>query len=176
MLRRTLLALASLTLMACSSGYESTVTYRLNLKNGDISGTTVADDSHITHENTQWTTFLASAKTELGQDAKEFEISKARIQLDVANAKNVSKLEEVLTGEGALYLRAENGVQVDIATFEDLEGTAQVEVDLTGKDLKDVNATLAVSDFILGLRSGTPKAANADFEAPINITLDVIAR
>ncbi len=39
MLRRSLLALASLALMACNSGYESTVTYRINLKNGDISGT-----------------------------------------------------------------------------------------------------------------------------------------
>ena len=126
MLRRTLLALASLSLMACSSGYESTVTYRLNLKNGDISGTTVADDSHIDSDNSQWKTFLSAATTELGQDAQEFDVTQARIQLDVASAKNVGKLEEVLTGEGALYLRAENGVQVDIATFEDLEGTAQV--------------------------------------------------
>jgi hypothetical protein len=176
MLRRSLLALASLTLMACSSGYESTVTYRINLKNGDISGTTVADDSHIDSDNSQWRTFLTAAKTELGAEPKEFDVSKARIQLDVANAKNVGKLEDVFTGEGALYLRAENGVQVDIATFEDLEGTAQVEVDLTGKDLADLNAALAASNFRLGLRSTTPKAANTDFEAPINVTLDVVAR
>lgn len=176
MLRRSLLALASLTLMACSSGYESTVTYRVNLKNGDISGTTVARDSHIDNDNSQWKTFLAAAKTELGQDAKEFDISTARIQLDVASAKNVSNLQEVFTGEGALYLRAENGVQVDIATFEDLEGTAQVEVDVTGNDLKDVNAALAGSNFRLGLRSTTPKAANTDFDAPITVTLDVVAR
>lgn len=176
MLRRTLLALASLTLMACSSGYESTVTYRITLKNGDITGTTVAEEGHIDDDDSQWSTFLAAAKTELGEAPTEFDISKARLQLDVARAKNVGKLEEVMTGEGALFLRAENGVQVDIATFEDLEGAAQVEVDLTGKDLKDLNAALASSNFRLGLRSTTPKAANTDFEAPITVTLDVVAR
>ena len=176
MLRRSLLALASLTLMACSSGYESTVTYRITLKNGDITGTTVAEEGHIDGDDSQWRTFLAAAKAELGEAPKEFEISKARLQLDVTRAKNVGKLEDVLTGEGALFLRAPNGVQVDIATFEDLKGAAQVEVDLTGKDLKDVNAALASSNFHLGLRSTTAKAANTDFEAPINVTLDVVAR
>ena len=49
-------------------------------------------------------------------------------------------------------------------------------MDLTVNDLKDVNAALASSNFRLGLRSTTPKAANTDFEAPIPITLDVVAR
>lgn len=176
MLRRTLLALASLSLMACSSGYESTITRSIHLKNGDITGTTVADDNHIGSDDSDWKAFLNSAKTELGEEAKEFEISKARIQLDVAHAKNVGKLEDVMTGEGALYLRTDSGAQVDIATFEDLKGTAQVEVDLTGKDLKDVNASLAASNFRVGIRSPTPMAANTDFDAPIIVTLDVVAR
>lgn len=176
MLRRTLLALASLSLMACSSGYESTVSYRITLKNGDITGTTVADDSHIDSDNSTWKAFLSSAKTELGQEAKEFEISKARIQLNVADAKNVGKLEDVMTGEGALYLRTDSGSQVDIATFEDLKGTAQVEVDLTGNDLKDVNTSLAASNFRIGVRSTTPMSSNTDFDAPITVTLDVVAR
>jgi hypothetical protein len=176
MLRRSLLLLASLTLMACGSSYESTITRSIHLKNGDISGTTVADDAHVDTDDSEWKAFLNSAKTELGRDAKEFDITQARIQLDVAHAKNVGKLEDIMTGEGALYLRSETGVQVDIATFEDLKGTAQVEVDLTGNDFKDINAALASSKFRLGLRSTPPLAANADFDAPITVTLDVVAR
>ena len=176
MLRRTLLALFSLTLVACGSSYESTVTYSLNLKGSDISGTTIADTEHIKSDNSTWVAFLNSAKNELGQDAKEFDLRKVRIQLDVANSKNVGNLEDVLTGEGALFLRSEaSGAQVDIATFEDLKGTAQVEVDLTGDDLKELNAAMASSNFRLGLRSPTPKASTADFDARISVTLDVTA-
>ncbi|XXF78505.1 hypothetical protein P2318_01735 [Myxococcaceae bacterium GXIMD 01537] len=175
-MRRSLLALLSLSLMACSSGYESTITYSITLKSSDISGTSVADDNHINSDDSQWKAFLGSARSELGEDAREFEVTKARLQLDVARAKNVGKLEDVLTGEGALFLRAENGAQVDIATFEDLKGTAQLEVDLTGKDLKDVNASLASSNFRVGLRSSTSKTRDSDFDAPITVTLDVTAR
>lgn len=176
MLRRALLTLVSATLMACSSGYESTITYSVKVKPDDISGSTIADDEHIDTNNSQWQAFLASARAELGESPKEFDISQVRIQLDAAGSKNVGKLEDVLTGEGAIYLRTDNGgVQVDIATFEDVKGAAQVEVDVTGDDLKDVNASLASSNFRLGLRSGTPMTSNVDFEARIIVTLDVSA-
>lgn len=175
MLRRALLALATLSLVACGSGYESTVTYTITLKNGDISGTTVAEDDHVDDDDAQWRAFLNSAKAELGENPKAFDINKVRLQLDVTRAKNVGKLEDVFSDKGAVFLRAENGVQVDIATFKNLKGTAQVEVDRTG-DLEDLQVSLAKSDFHIGLRSTTPMAANTDFEAPIRVTLDVVAR
>lgn len=177
MLRRALLVLLPLTLVACGSSYEGTVTYSVHLKNGDISGTTIADTTHIEGDDAQWKAFLAAANKELGSAPKEFEVTKARIQLDVTHTKNVGKLEDVLTGEGALFLRAQNGgAQTDIATFKDVTGTAQVEVDTTGNDLKDITGSLNANNFFLGLRSGTPLTSSSDFDAPITVTLDVVAR
>lgn len=176
MLRRALLVLLPLTLVACGSSYEGTVTYSIHLKNGDVSGTTIADTTHISADDAQWKAFLAAANKELGSAPKEFEVTKASILLDVTHTKNVGKLEDVLTGDGALFLRAPNSAQADIATFSNVTGTAQVEVDTTGADLKDVTGALNNTDFFLGLRSGTPLTSSSDFDAPINVTLNVTAR
>jgi hypothetical protein len=65
---------------------------------------------------------------------------------------------------------------VDIATFEDPKGTAQLEIDTTGNELTQVNAAMAASDFQLGMRGSTPKTRETDFEASVNVILDVVAR
>jgi hypothetical protein len=179
MLRRALLVLlSSLALTACDSGYKSTINYSIHFHEGDINGTTVAEDDHIDGDDSQWKAFLNSAKTELGEAPQEFDIDRVRLQLDVARSKNLGKLEDLLKGEGALYLRSESGAQVDIATFEDLEdsGTAEVEVDLTGNDLKQVYSALAASNFRLGLRGETALTRDTDFEATVRVILDVTAR
>ncbi len=176
MLRRALLVLlSSLALTACDSGYKSTINYSIHFHEGDVNGTTVSEDDHIDSDDAQWKAFLASAKTELGEDAKEFDIDRVRVQLDVTHSKNIGKLEDLLKGEGALYLRSQSGAQVDIATFEDLKGTAEVEVDLTGNDLKQVYSALASSNFTLGLRGETGLTRDTDFDASVRVILDVTA-
>ncbi len=177
MLRTALLALVSLSLAACGSGHEGTVTFTLSAAEGDVNNGTLVEDTHIKTDNATWQAFLAAARSELGAAPTEIDIDQVRIQLDAGRSKNVAKLEDALRGEGALFIRSESGgAQVDIATFEDPKGSAQVEVDLTGNELKTVNAALLGSDFRLGLRSPTPLTRESDFDAEIIVTLDVIAR
>jgi hypothetical protein len=175
--RIVLLLLLPLALAACDSGYRSTVTYAISVHESDVSGTSLTEDTSIDADDDQWRAFLSAASGELGQAPKEFEISSARIQLDLTRAREVAKLEDLLVDEGALFLRAsDNGAQVDIATFEDPKGTAQLGIDTTGDELTQVNAAMAASNFLLGLRGTTPKTRETDFEASINVTLDVVAR
>jgi hypothetical protein len=177
MLRTLILAFLPVVLMACDSGYTSTVTYEISIHESDVSGSTLTEDTHIDTDDNQWQAFLSAARGELGQEPKELEVSTARIQLDLTRARAVGKLEELLVEEGALFLRAsDNGAQVDIATFENPKGTAQLEVDTTGDDLKQVTAAMLASDFLLGIRGSTPKTREMDFEAVITVTLDVVAR
>ncbi|HZI14725.1 MAG TPA: hypothetical protein VE153_30435 [Myxococcus sp.] len=177
MLRTALLMLVPFVLVACDSGHRTTVTYAISIHEGDVSGRTLTEDTHIDTDDDQWQAFLAAARTELGEEPQEFEVTSARVQLDIAHSRGVAKLEELLVEEGALFLQAgDNGAQVDIATFEDPEGTAQLEVDTTGDELTQLNAAMLASDFRLGLRGITPKTRDSDFDATIRVTLDVVAR
>jgi len=177
MLRTALVVLLPLVLMACDSGYKSTATYSISIHESDVSGSNLTEDTSIDMDDDQWKAFLTAARGELGQEPKEFEVVSARIQLDLTRSRGVAKLEDLLVGDGALFIRASDiGAQVDIATFEDLKGTAQVEVDTTGNDLAQVHTAMAGSSFLLGLRSATPKTREMDFEAGINVTLDIVAR
>ncbi len=171
-----LLPLAALILTACGPSHEGTVTYQVHFKPGDVTGSTIADDEDVNPDNTQWKTFLAQAQTTLEQAPTEFEVTGVRIQLDPTKSKNVGMLQDVLTGEVTAYLRASNGAQVDIAAVEDPTGSAQLDMDTLGNDLESLNASLAQSDFRLGMRGTTPKAPGSDFEATVTITLDVTAR
>jgi hypothetical protein len=177
MLRAAILVLLPTLLLACDSGYTSTVTYSISFHESDVSGSALTEDTHIDLDDSQWQSLLTAARGELGQEPKEFEVSSARIQLDLPRSREVAKLEDLLVGEGALFLRAsDNGAQVDIATFEDPKGTAQLEVDTTGNELKPVNAAMVGSNFLLGLRGSTPKTRETDFEASIKVTLDIVVR
>jgi hypothetical protein len=167
----------ALSLIACGPSHEGTVTYSVRLKPSSVIGGTIADSIRVTPEDPQWTAFLSQARTTLGEAPSHFEVTSARMQLDVTESKNVGTLQEVLTGDVTAFLRAsETGAQVDIATLEDPKGSAQLDMDTTGKSLESLDANLARSDFLLGLRGSTPRSSTGDFEADITLTLDITAR
>lgn len=175
--RLHLLLPLALILAACGPSHEGTVTYQVHLKSGNVTGTTVADDLHINPDEPQWKAFLAQAQANLEEAPTRFEVTDARMQLDVTKSKNVGTLQDVLTGDVTAFLRSnDTGTQVDIAALEDPEGSAQVSMDTTGNDLEPLNANLARGDFRLGLRGSTPKSSSSDFEATITLTLDITAR
>jgi hypothetical protein len=175
-LRHLLLPLA-LILTACGPSHEGTVTYRVFLNSGDVTGTTIAEDIHIEPDDTQWSTFLTQARATLEQAPAEFEVTNVRVQLDVTKSKNVGMLQDVLTDDMVVFLRATStNAQVEIAELENPTGSAQVEMDTLRGDMETVNASLAQGDFRLGVRGNTPKTPGSDFEAALILTLDVTAR
>jgi hypothetical protein len=166
-----------LILAACGPSHEGTVTYRVFLNAGDVTGTTITEDVHVDPEDAQWRAFLSQAQATLEQAPTEFEVTDVRVQLDITKSKNVSTLQDVVTGDVTAFLRAnDTGTQVDIAELENPTGSAQVSMDTTGGSLESLNANLIRSDFRLGVRANTPKTASSDFEATLTFTLDVIAR
>lgn len=167
----------ALFLIACGPSHEGTVTYQVRLKSSSITGSTIADDVRVDPDDTQWKAFLAQAKVALEEAPTQFEVTATRLQLDVTKSKNVGALQDVLTGEVTAFLRAsQTGTQVDIATVDDPQGSALVDMDTTGNSLESLDANLAQGDFRLGLRGTTPKAPSSDFEAVLTLTLDVTAR
>jgi hypothetical protein len=177
MKRLLLLIPLALSLIACGPSHEGTVTYQVRLKPSSVTGSTIADDLRVEPDDAQWTAFLAQARDTLDEAPTRFEVTGARMQLDVTKSKNVGTLQDVLTGEVTAFLRSSGvGAQVDIATVEDPTGSAQVELDTTDNSLESLDANLAAADFRLGLRGSTPKTASGDFEAVITLTLDVTAR
>lgn len=177
-MRRLLLLIPlALSLIACGAGHEGTVTYSVNLKPGDVTGSTIANDLRVEPGDAQWTAFLSQARDTLGEPATRFEVTGARMQLDVTKSKNVGTLQDVLTGETTAYLRSsETGAQVDIASIEEPRGSAQVDMDTTGNSLEILDTNLARGDFRLGLRGTTTRSTSSDFEATLILTLDVTAR
>ncbi|WP_257451008.1 hypothetical protein [Archangium lipolyticum] len=166
-----------LILTACGGGHESTVTYQVNLKPGDVTGSTIAKDLRVDPDDAQWKTFLSQAQSTLGEAPTRFEVTGARIQLDATKSKNVGMLQDVLSGDVVAFLRAsETGAQVEVAETRDPRGSAQVTMDPTGGSLETLETNLARSDFRLGLRGGTTRTASGDFEATIILSLDVTAR
>lgn len=175
--RLLLLIPVALSLIACGPSHEGTVTYQVHLKPSSVTGSTIADDIHVDPNDTQWTTFLAQARSEMDVDPTHFEVTAVRMQLDVTKSKNVGMLQDVLTDTVTAFLRvSDTGAQVDIADVEDPTGSAQVSMDTTDNDLEALNTSLARSDFRLGLRGSTPKTPSSDFDALITLTLDVTAR
>ena len=175
---RTLVAsLLALTLAACGGGYTGNATYVVKLKQGDVSGALIANDEHVGPGDAQWTRFLADASAALGQAPESFEVTGVKLQLDPTRSKNVGGIEQALSGAGAVFLRQEGGLlQVDVATFEGLEGSAQESVDATGEALTPVFGSLAAGDFRLGVRGDTTRTPAEDFEAGLLVTLEVEAR
>ncbi|WNG51225.1 hypothetical protein F0U60_49155 [Archangium minus] len=178
MRRLFLLIPLALSLIACGgAGHEGTVTYSVRLKPSNVTGSTIANDLRVEPGDVQWTAFLNQARETLGEAATRFEVTGARMQLDVTQSKNVGTLQDVLTGETTAYLRSsETGTQVDIASVEEPRGSAQVDMDTTGNSLETLENNLAKGDFRLGLRGTTTRSTSSDFEATITLTLDVTAR
>ncbi|HEX5749421.1 MAG TPA: hypothetical protein VFZ09_24545 [Archangium sp.] len=177
-LPRVLLLLPlALSLIACGPSHEGTVTYQVSLEPGGVIGGTIADSLRVEPTDAQWTAFLSQARAALGEAPSRFEVTSARMLLDVTKSKNVGTLQDVLSGEVTLFLRAsETGTQVDIATLENPRGSAQLDMDTTRDSLESLNAHLARGDFLLGLRGGTSRTPSSDFEAVITLTLDITAR
>ncbi|HET9449640.1 MAG TPA: hypothetical protein VFO83_02095, partial [Aggregicoccus sp.] len=86
-----LLPLTALVLAACGGGgYEATIGQRLELQDGDMSGTTIARDREVsTLFDEQWHPFLVRAEEELGHAPTEIELRGASLQLDAANSQGV---------------------------------------------------------------------------------------
>jgi hypothetical protein len=167
----------ALSLIACGPSHEGTVTYQVHLKPGSVIGGTIADSVRVDPEDAQWTAFLSQARATLDEAPSRFEVTSARMQLDVTKSKNVGTLQDVLSGEVTAFLRAsETGTQVDIADLEDPKGSAQLDMDTTGNSLESLEANLSRGDFLLGLRGSTPRSSTGDFEAVITLTMDVTAR
>lgn len=167
----------ALSLIACGPSHEGTVTYQVRLKPGSVIGGTIADSVRVDATDPQWTAFLSQARDTLDEAPSRFDITQARMQLDVTQSKNVGTLQDVLSGDVTAFLRAsETGTQVDIATLEAPRGSAQLDMETTGNSLEPLEANLARGDFLLGLRGGTPRSSTGDFEAVITLTLDVTAR
>jgi hypothetical protein len=167
----------ALSLIACGPSHEGTVTYPVRLKPGSVIGGTIADSVRVEPGDAQWTAFLSQARATLGEAPSRFEVTSARMQLDVTESKNVGMLQDVLSGDVTAFLRAsETGTQVDIADLADPKGSAQLGMDTTGSSLESLEANLSRGDFLLGLRGGTPRSPTGDFEAVITLTLDVTAR
>ncbi len=167
----------ALSLIACGPSHEGTVTYSVRLKPGSVIGGTIADSTRVSPEDVQWTAFLTQARDTLGEAPSRFEVTSARMQLDVTQSKNVGTLQDVFSDEVTAFLRAsETGTQVDIATLEEPRGGAQLDMDTTGRSLEPLEGNLSRSDFFLGLRGSTPRSASGDFEAAITVTLDITAR
>ncbi|HEX8819295.1 MAG TPA: hypothetical protein VF794_05180 [Archangium sp.] len=167
----------TLILAACGPSHEGTVTYQVHLKPGNVTGSTIADDTHINPEDPQWKAFISQAQSALETTPTRFDVTDVRLQLDVTRSQNVGMLQDVLTGPVTAFLRSnDTGTQVDIAELEDPKGSAQVSMDTLNNDLEPLNANLARNDFRLGLRGTTPKTSTSSFEATITITLDVTAR
>lgn len=178
MRRIHLLLPLALILTACGGPrHEGTVTYRVFVGPSDITGSTLNEAVHVDPTDAQWTSFLAQAQATLEEAPTWFEVTSARLQLYVPNSRNVSTLQDLFTGEVTAYLRSdETGAQVDIARLTDPRGSAQVPMGPTGSSLESLRGNLNRSDFLLGLRGGTPRSATGDFEAIVIITLDVTAR
>ncbi|WP_375768495.1 hypothetical protein NR798_43585 [Archangium gephyra] len=167
----------ALSLIACGPSHEGTVTYQVRLKPSSVIGGTIADSLRVDPTDAQWTAFLTQARATLDEAPSRFEVTDARMQLDVTKSKNVGMLQEVLTGDVTAFLRAsETGTQVDIASLEAPMGSAQLDMETTGNSLEPLETNLARGDFLLGLRGGTTRSATGDFEAVITLTLDVTAR
>ncbi|HYO71082.1 MAG TPA: hypothetical protein VEU33_33880 [Archangium sp.] len=175
--RFLLLIPLALSLIACGPSHEGTVTYQVSLKPGGVIGGTITDSLRVDSTDAQWTAFLSQARANLGEAPSRFEVTSARLLLDVTKSKNVSTLQDVLTGDVTAFLRAsETGTQVDIATVENPRGSAQLDMDTTGRPLESLDTNLARGDFLLGLRGGTTRTSSSDFEAVITLTLDINAR
>lgn len=176
-LRFLLLLPLALSLIACGPSHEGTVTYQVRLKPGGVIGGTISDSLRVDPADAQWAAFLSQARDTLGEAPSRFEVTSARMLLDVTKSKNVGSLQDVLSGDVTAFLRAsETGTQVDIATLDDPRGSAQLDMNTTDRSLESLEGNLARSDFLLGLRGGTPRSATSDFEAVITLTLDVSAR
>ncbi|QRN98358.1 hypothetical protein JRI60_04660 [Archangium violaceum] len=166
-----------LILTACGGGHEGTVTYQVNLKPGDVTGSTIARDLRVDPDDAQWKTLLSQARSTLGEAPTRFEVTGARIQLDATKSKNVGMLQDVFSGDVVAFMRvSETGLQVEVAETRDPKGSAQVSMDPTDSSLETLDSSLARGDFRLGLRGGTTRTANGDFEATVTLTLDVTAR
>jgi hypothetical protein len=175
--RLLLLLPLALSLIACGPSHEGTVTYQVSLKPGGVIGGTITDSLRVDSSDAQWTAFLSQARTTLGEAPSRFEVTSARMLLDVTKSKNVSTLQDVLSGDVTVFLRASaTGTQVDVATLENPRGSAQLDLDTPPTSLESLDANLARGDFLLGLRGGTPRTSSSDFEAVITLTLDVSAR
>lgn len=170
--------LAALFLAACGdSGYESTVGQRLDLKGGDVSGTTLAREKDVSALfDDQWHPFLERAEEQLGHAPESVELRGASIQLDAANSKNVGRLEDALVGEVVLYLKDPGtGVITDVAKVKDPKGTGRVELDMIDADLAALQPRLLNGSFKVGVRGTTPKPAGSDFELALSVSLEAAA-
>lgn len=177
LLRALLLLPLALSLIACGPSHDGTVTYEVKLDADGVIGGTINDSLHLDSTNDQWTAFLTQARATLGEAPSRFEVTHARLQLNVTKSKNVGMLQDVLSGDVTAFLRAsETGTQVDIATIKNPRGSAQLDMDTTRGSLESLEANLARGDFLLGLRGGTTRTASSDFEAVITLTLDITAR
>jgi predicted outer membrane protein len=176
-MRHAALALAALAAAACAPSYEGTVTFRVDLGKDAVTGTTVAGTRSVESDDEQWKPFLTSAKTALGASAKGFDVTGARLALDLSRAKAVGKYEDVLKGTTTLYFqdRTTGGV-IDLATGKDLKGTAPIALSTTGNGLSELAGILAASDFKVGVRADSAVAADTDFKLPLVVTLDVTAQ
>jgi hypothetical protein len=173
-----LIPLTALVLPACGdSGYESSVGQRLELKEGDRSGTTIARERDVSGLlDDQWGAFLERAEGQLGHAPEKVELRGVSIQLDAASSQNVSTLEEALSGEVVAYLKdPSNGRMFDVAKVKDPKGTGRIELDMMDADLADLQQRLLSGTFKVGLRGTTPKAADADFTLALSVTLDAAA-
>jgi len=174
-----LLPLTALVLAACGdSGYEATIGQRLELQDGDMTGSTIARERSVDALfDEQWAPFLDRAEQELGHAPTEVALNGASLQLDAANSQGVGRLEDALMGEVVLYLRdPATELITDVAKVKDPKGTGRVELDMLDADLSALQQRLLSGDFRVGVRGTTPKPADSDFKLALSISLEASAK
>lgn len=174
-----LIPLTALVLAACGDGgYEATIGQRLELQDGDMTGTTLARERSVDALfDEQWAPFLQRAEGQLGHQPTEVELRGASMQLDAASSEGVGRLEDAFTGEVVLYLRdPATNLITDVAKVKDPKGTGRVELDMLDADLSALQPRLLQGNFRVGVRGTTPKPADSDFKVALTLSLDAAAK
>ena len=174
---KNLAVILPLLAVACGGGFTGTVTQKVNLKQGDISGTSIAAEKDFDSEGSAWNTFLKDAKAELGADPEVVEVVGVKVTLDVADSKNAGKFEEAIKGAVVVYAKdKETNRTIDLATVENPTGNGTVVLEAKDVDLAVESAKLGAGKFKLGLKGDAVKTTEDDFDLKTTIILELEAK
>lgn len=174
---RNLASAALVAFLAACGGFEGTVSQTLELKQGSITGSTLAQEKDFDASGTSWNEFLNAAKAELGGDPEEVVVTGAKLSFDAAKSKNVGKFEEAIKGEVVLFAKAkETNEIVELARIEAPTGAGTVELDSEDVELLGKGTKFAAGEFRLGLRGDAVQTTEDDFSLGVIVTLALEAR
>jgi hypothetical protein len=184
-LRLSIPALASLTLVACGDdpvSYSEPVTINLKAKSSETVNNVVADDKGITTENSNpYGSFVANARTALGgKDPSTIALDSTTLTLGAAST-GVLGLGEVFTGNVEVNFTTNDTNNTYPAAWGALAATdGSGPITLTsGFDTADVSATdftkILGGSFKVGIRGPAganfaTKGADADLQVTLTFT------